>query len=56
MQENNYVNYSIEESVATIALNRPEVMNALDDTMVAQLEQAFQQANRDDSEIGRAHV
>lgn len=49
MQENNYVNYSIEEAVATIALNRPEAMNALDDTMVSQLEQAFQHANRDDS-------
>lgn len=49
MQENNYVNYSIEEAVATITLNRPEAMNALDDTMVSQLEQAFQHANRDDS-------
>lgn len=36
-----------DQSVATIALNRPEVMNALDDTMVMQLEDAFRTLERD---------
>lgn len=36
-----------DQSVATIALNRPEVLNALDDTMVMQLEDAFRTLERD---------
>lgn len=36
-----------DQSVTTIALNRPEVMNALDDTMVMQLEDAFRTLERD---------
>lgn len=44
-----YVRLSIDEQVATIALNRPDVMNALDDTMVAQLETAFRTVERDDA-------
>lgn len=42
-----YVVVTTDQSVATIALNRPEVMNALDDTMVMQLEDAFRALERD---------
>lgn len=43
-----YVVVTTEQNVATIALNRPEVMNALDDTMVMQLEDAFRTLERDE--------
>lgn len=42
-----YIVVTTDQSVATIALNRPEVMNALDDTMVMQLEDAFRALERD---------
>lgn len=41
------VNYEIEDYVATIRLNRPEVMNALNREAYAQLESAFKEAHSD---------
>lgn len=42
-----FIDYTIQEHVATITLNRPEVMNALNREMYAELEQAFRDAHRD---------
>ncbi|RJU83058.1 MAG: 3-hydroxyacyl-CoA dehydrogenase/enoyl-CoA hydratase family protein [Candidatus Poseidoniales archaeon] len=44
-----YVDTSISQGIATITINRPEAMNALNETVVAQLGEAVQQANEDDS-------
>ena len=44
-----YVDSSISQGIATITINRPEAMNALNETVVAQLGDAVQQANNDDS-------
>ena len=44
-----YVDTSISQGIATITINRPEAMNALNETVVAQLGEAVQQANQDDS-------
>ena len=44
-----YVDTSISQGIATITINRPEAMNALNETVVAQLGDAVQQANNDDS-------
>mgnify|MGYP003324415825 FL=1 len=44
-----YVDTSISQGVATITINRPEAMNALNETVVAQLGDAVHQANNDDS-------
>ncbi len=41
--------YTVENSIATITLNRPEKRNALNDTLVNLLKQALQQANTDES-------
>lgn len=43
----NTVLYSLANGVATIALNRPHVLNALDWEMIHQLRQAVQRAERD---------
>lgn len=42
-----FVDYRIEENVGVITLNRPEVMNALNRQMYAELEQSFRDAHRD---------
>jgi 2-(1,2-epoxy-1,2-dihydrophenyl)acetyl-CoA isomerase len=39
--------YSVADSVATITLNRPQVMNALDAAMIGQLREAAQRVERD---------
>lgn len=42
-----FIDYAVQDYVATITLNRPEVMNALNREMYAELEQAFRDAHRD---------
>jgi len=42
--------YTLAESVATISLNRPHVMNALDDAMIVRLRAVCEQA-RDDAAV-----
>ena len=44
-----YVDTSISQGIATITINRPEAMNALNETVVAQLGDAVHLANNDDS-------
>jgi len=39
--------YSVEDKVATITLNRPQMMNALSKTLVAELHNAFDEADAD---------
>jgi len=41
--------YSVADGIATITLNRPQVMNALDAAMMVQLRAACEQADRDES-------
>lgn len=41
--------YTVENSIATITLNRPEKRNALNDTLVNLLKQTLHQANTDES-------
>jgi enoyl-CoA hydratase/3-hydroxyacyl-CoA dehydrogenase len=45
--EFNFVDLEVKEGIAYITLNRPEAMNALNETVVAQLEQRFTQAEND---------
>jgi E-phenylitaconyl-CoA hydratase len=40
---------TISDGIATVTLNRPEVMNSLDPEMLAGLNETFQRLNRDDS-------
>ncbi len=42
-----FISYELRDHVATITLDRPEVMNALNREMYAELEQAFREAHRD---------
>lgn len=42
-----FISHELDNHVATITLNRPEVMNALTREMYAELEQAFRDAHRD---------
>jgi enoyl-CoA hydratase/3-hydroxyacyl-CoA dehydrogenase len=46
------VKTSTENGVATITVNRPDAMNALNETVAAQLTQAFHDAERDDAVTG----
>ena len=48
MEENNPVIYAVEGAVALVTLNRPEKRNALDDTLVAGLKSALQDADSRD--------
>lgn len=41
------IRYSVEDHIATITLNRPEIRNALNHDAYAQLESAFRRAQRD---------
>jgi len=43
-----FVNYSVEQGVARIAFNRPEVYNALNDEITYELQAAFKQVAKDD--------
>lgn len=42
-----FIDYRLDEHVGVITLNRPEIMNALNRQMYAELEQAFRDAHRD---------
>ena len=44
-----YIDTSIEQGIATITINRPEAMNALNETVVSQLGDALDLVNADDS-------
>ena len=44
-----YVDTSIEAGVATLTINRPEAMNALNETVVGQLSEALDEVNADAS-------
>jgi enoyl-CoA hydratase/3-hydroxyacyl-CoA dehydrogenase len=41
-----FVNLEIKDHIATITLNRPEAMNALNEAMVAQLDERFSEAEK----------
>lgn len=49
MAEFNSILYDVENGVATITLNRPERMNAIDWVMPFEIRRAVEQANGDDS-------
>lgn len=42
-----FINYTTEEGVTTITLNRPDVYNALNDEITYELQEAFKKASRD---------
>ena len=44
-----YVDTSIESGVATLTINRPEAMNALNETVVGQLSEALDEVNANDA-------
>jgi enoyl-CoA hydratase/3-hydroxyacyl-CoA dehydrogenase len=44
-----YIDTSIEQGIATVTINRPEAMNALNETVVSQLGEALDLVNADDS-------
>ena len=44
-----YVDTSIESGVATLTINRPEAMNALNETVVGQLSEALDEVNANDT-------
>jgi enoyl-CoA hydratase / 3-hydroxyacyl-CoA dehydrogenase len=47
--EFNYIDSFVKDGIATITINRPEAMNALNETVVAQLGQALDEVNSDNS-------
>lgn len=49
MEHMNHVLYDVDENICTITMNRPEVRNAVDGPMAAELQEAFQQFEEDDS-------
>ncbi|PNY18680.1 3-hydroxyacyl-CoA dehydrogenase/enoyl-CoA hydratase family protein [Streptococcus parauberis] len=44
-----FVDYSVVKGIARIRINRPEAMNALNPTVVGQIEEAFNKAEADDA-------
>jgi enoyl-CoA hydratase/3-hydroxyacyl-CoA dehydrogenase len=42
-----FVDLEIKDNIATITVNRPEAMNALNETVVSQLDQRFSEAEKD---------
>ena len=44
-----YIDTSIEDGIATVTINRPEAMNALNETVVSQLGKALDAVNANDS-------
>jgi len=44
-----YIDTSIEDGIATVTINRPEAMNALNETVVSQLGEALDAVNANDS-------
>ena len=44
-----YVDLQVDDGIATVTINRPEAMNALNETVVNQLSSALDKANADDS-------
>jgi 2-(1,2-epoxy-1,2-dihydrophenyl)acetyl-CoA isomerase len=44
-----YLNYSVEQGVATITLNRPDVYNALNDEITYELQDALKAVSKDDA-------
>jgi enoyl-CoA hydratase/3-hydroxyacyl-CoA dehydrogenase len=44
-----YIDTSIEDGIATVTINRPEAMNALNETVVSQLGEALDLVNANDS-------
>jgi 2-(1,2-epoxy-1,2-dihydrophenyl)acetyl-CoA isomerase len=44
-----FLRYTVENAVATITLNRPEVYNALNDEITFELQDALKQVAKDDS-------
>ena len=47
--EFNYVDLSVSDGIATVTINRPEAMNALNETVVGQLGVVLDNANADES-------
>jgi enoyl-CoA hydratase/carnithine racemase len=47
--EQNFVEYSCAERIATITLNRPDKLNAVSDEVVAQLADALRRFDLDES-------
>lgn len=47
--EFNYVDISVNDGIATVTINRPEAMNALNETVVGQLGAVLDTANADES-------
>ena len=47
--EFNYIDSTLNNGIATLTINRPEAMNALNETVVGQLGQALDKANADNS-------
>ena len=45
--EANYVTYGVEDAIATITINRPEVMNVISRKVYAELDRAFTRAEED---------
>ena len=42
------ITYSIKDKIATVTLNRPEVHNAFNEVMIAELTEAFKKISEDD--------
>jgi 2-(1,2-epoxy-1,2-dihydrophenyl)acetyl-CoA isomerase len=43
-----YIKYTVEKGIATLVLNRPEVYNALNDTITFEIQDALKQVAKDD--------
>lgn len=50
--EFSFVDYEVKDGIANIRINRPEAMNALNPTVVGQLEKAFNEAEADETVKG----